>query len=57
MWQILTSHSPAAQAYAACPNLNVLVGALLEGGLALMSSRCTVTPGIAVKLRNQSAYV
>jgi len=49
-WKIVTSHSPAAHAYAACPNLNVLVGALLEGGLALMSSRCTVTPGIAVKL-------
>ena len=39
----------AAEAYAACPNLSVLVGALLEGGIDLVRARCTVTPGIALK--------
>ena len=39
--EIKAAGEAAAEAYAACPKLEVLVGALLAGGVELMKSRCT----------------
>ena len=47
--QVKVAGEAATAAFAACPNLDVLVGALLEGGVELMTSRCAVTPGIPLK--------
>ena len=39
--EVKAAGEAAAAAYAACPNFDVLVEALLAGGIELMKARCT----------------
>lgn len=39
----------ASEAYHVCPNLNILVPALVEGGIDELDRRCTLTPGVPLK--------
>lgn len=37
------------QAFGLCPSLDMVVPALVEGGIQLMQLRCTLTPGVPVR--------
>ncbi|KAA6428449.1 MAG: DNA ligase [Trebouxia sp. A1-2] len=39
----------ASEAYHVCPNLDILVPALVEGGIDELEKRCALTPGVPLK--------